>query len=168
MMNMFVWSITDQDVERQMDKLIALLSPEGAMGFLGGSVGPYLKQRAQSRFAQEGDDVSGAWLPLAPATQAIREASNYPVAGDHPINRRSGELEDWVTQGGWNSYPTALGASLQYPARQPTGELRVKVETAQKGKVNPRTPPRPVLGVNETDLLFITAAYAMAIEAAGQ
>ena len=162
----FVWSVDDSDVDQAMDRLINLLSPAGASAFLAAEIGPYLSMRAKQRFGNEGDDAVGQWLPLAPATQAIREASNYPVAGDHPINRRSGELEDWVVQGGWNAYPTGLGASMQYPSRQPSGELRKKVETAQKGKPFPRTPPRPVLAVSETDMLFFLSAFSIAVEGA--
>lgn len=164
----FIWSVDDSDVVQAMERLINLLSPEGASAFLAAEMGPYLSKRAKQRFANEGDDAVGQWLPLAPATQAIREASNYPVAGDHPINRRSGELEDWVVGGGWNAYPTGLGASMQYPSRAPSGELRKKVETAQKGKAYPRTPARPVLAVSETDMIFFLAAFSMAVEGAMQ
>lgn len=158
--------VNDRDVEEALDKLIFLLSPTGMTAWLGASVGPYLRKRAGERFASEGDDVTGAWAPLRPATVAIREASNYPVAGDHPINRRSGELEDWVVRGGWQAYPHGIGATLRYPADAPSGELKKKVETAQKGREFPRTVARPVLGINETDMLFVTTALAFSVEEA--
>lgn len=161
-----LWTVDDHDVEKMLDDVIRFLSPNGAMAFLQGVIGPYLSKRAGDRFKDEGDDVVGKWQELHPATVAIREAGNWPVGGDHPINRRSGELENWVVQGGWAAYPTALGASMQYPKNRPTGELKHKVTVAQSGEG--RTPARPVLGVNEADLMFFTMAYGAAFEEAGQ
>lgn len=160
-----IWfDVDDADVAEGLTKLVLLLSPQGAAAFLGVQVGPYLSKRAGERFAGEGDDVVGQWAPLKESTVGIRESQNFP--GEHPINRRTGELENWVVDGGWNAYPTALGGSLQYPKNKPGGELKTKVQTAQKGKEFPRTVPRPVLGVNETDMLFLIGAYQFAIEAA--
>lgn len=162
------WAVHEDEVERVFTQMETLLGSEGLAMFLGGTVGPYLRERTQNRFANEGDDVTGPWAPLHPATVAIREASFYNIGGEHPINRRSGELEDWVTQGNYFPYPTGVGASMQYPSKEPSGELRDKLETAQKGRKNPNTVPRPVLGVNEKDLLFVMAALAAAVEVASK
>lgn len=151
------------NTDEMLDQLFAFLSPAGAAAFLHLEAGPILRKRAGDRFASEGDDVSGKWMPLQESTVRMREAMNFP--GEHPINRRTGELENWVVQGGWDAYPTAIGASLRYPDKRPSGELRNKVVTAQEGRTHPYTEPRPVLGVNETDLLLLTTAYAAAIEA---
>jgi len=88
--------------------------------------------------------------------------------GAGPINRRTGELEDWVVNSGWFSYPTGFGASMRYPNKAPTGELKKKVETAQKGRKYPSTVARPVLGVNENDLLFLMTSLSFAVEQAIQ
>lgn len=153
----------NEDVLDAFEKLIVLTSPNGMMSFLHTVIGPYLSKRAGERFASEGDDVTGPWAPLKEATIRIRETEGF-AAG--PINRRTGELENWVVQGGWNAYPTGFGASMRYPGREPSGELRRKVETAQKGRVYPSTEPRPVLGVNEADLLFTLTALGTAFEEA--
>lgn len=158
------WSIRDEQVLAAVGRLEALVSSDGLALFLGTTVGPYLQQRAKQRFQNEGDDVVGAWLPLNPTTVTIREATGF--TGEHPINRRTGELEEWVTQGDFFPYPIGAGATMVYPGKDASGTLKAKVETAQKGKASPATPPRPVLGVNETDLLFITAALQSAVEAA--
>jgi hypothetical protein len=162
------WAIHEDDVVAAITKMELLLGPDGLAGFLGTSVGPYLRERTENRFVNEGDDVTGPWAPLHPATVAIREASFYNIGGEHPINRRSGELEDWVTQGNYFPYPTGVGASMQYPSKEPSGELRDKLTTAQKGRANPNTVARPVLGVNEKDLLFVMAALAAAVEVASK
>jgi hypothetical protein len=160
------WAVHDDDLQAGIAKLALLLGSEGLTTFLGATVGPYLRERTQQRFANEGDDVVGQWAPLQPATVAIREASMFNIGGEHPINRRSGELEDWVTEGNYFPYPTGVGASMQYPSKKPAGELRDKLKTAQGGRADPRTVARPVLGVNEKDLLFVTAALAAAVEVA--
>jgi hypothetical protein len=162
------WAIHDRDVVEAVTKMELLLSAEGLMTFLSTSVGPYLRERAQDRFANEGDDVTGPWAPLHPATVAIRESLPYQIGGEHPINRRSGELENWVTQGNYFPYPLAGGAALQYPKGKPTGELYDKVKTAQQGKPEANTVARPVIGVNEKDLLFVMAALAAAVEVAAK
>ncbi|QEM40907.1 MAG: head-to-tail connector protein [Phage AS32] len=154
------WIVRDRDVARSLDNLIGLLSPVGATAFLGAHMGPYLSRRAKERFESEGDDVSGVWAPLKPVTIQMRHAQGFEAG---PINRRTGELENWVVRGGWNAYPTALGASMQYPAKKPAGELRKKVQTAQKGKEYPNTVARPVLGVNEADLIFFQTSLMFAV-----
>ena len=156
--------VDDKALRLSFDRLILLLSPAGAASFLGTSVGPYLSKRAGERFANEGDDaVGGAWAPLKPGTVAIREEMGFP--GEHPINVRTGELERWVVGSGWDAYPFGAGASLRYPGTAPTGTLKEKVVTAQRGRKDPDTVARPVLAVNEADMLFVIAALAAQIEA---
>jgi len=144
------------DTLADMERLEGLLSPVGMAFFMNTEVGPYLRARAASRFAREGDDVSGQWEPLKPVTQLIREENpDWPVGPTHPINKRTGELEHYITHSTPETWPTTVGATTQYPGRPPSGELAEKVETAQRGRVSPSTVPRPVLGVNETDILFV-------------
>lgn len=145
---------------RMVTKMEAALSGMGLQIFLHGMVGPYIQKRAKERFQSEGDDVSGQWAQLLPATVAIRQQGQWAIGGAHPINRRSGELEAWVTDSNWLATPSPVGAILQYPRTAPKGELAKKVNTAQRGGQAPgaKTPtvPRPVLGVNERDLLAVT------------
>jgi hypothetical protein len=163
-------TVVKRKLDQSLDRLIFLLEAEGMAAWMGTTVGPWLRKRASDRFASEGDDVSGPWAPLSPATQMIRAEGPWAVSGDHPINRRTGELENWVAQGTWFAYPDTLGASLTYPAGEPVGELREKMEVAQRGRPQslgpdkPRTVARPVLGVNEADLAFVMTALAMDIQ----
>lgn len=144
-----------------------LLSAESMATFLGVEVGPYLQKRASERFRNEGDDVVGKWATLKPATVAIREGGNWGVGGDHPINRRTGEMEEWITQGQLNPTPSVEGASLQFPSKPPSGGLADKVQTAQGGAVEPPTVARPILGVNEQDMIFVVSRLAFMFQKVG-
>lgn len=146
-----------------LDHLETKLNPVGMATFLGQVIDPYLHSRAEGRFLSEGDDAVGKWVPLSHATQAIRAQQGYGSA--HPINHRTGELEDYITGTPGAAHPHALGATLTFPGNPPKGELKTKVETAQRGKTSPQTPPRPVLAVNEKDLAFTLGALAAYIKA---
>jgi len=154
---MWFWSITGLSPEEALDRLLVLLGP-GLLSsaFLSGPVAEYLQERARRRFAAEGDDAVGKWAPLKEATVNIRLSQNY--GGEHPINRRTGELERWVVDSGWNAYPTSYGAAMAYPGAAPTGELLEKVQVAQRG--DERTVARPVLGLTDTDLIAATIMFA--------
>lgn len=150
-------------VEKMLDHLDQKLGPQGLTAFLSMTVFPYLMKRAKQRFADEGDSAVGKWAPLAPATEVIRQQMGY--GGAHPINVRTGELERYITQGSVTSSVQAspMGAFLQHPSSSPSGKLKSKLKTAQKG--DPKfgrsgVPPRPVLGMDEVDLGFIITALA--------
>lgn len=141
----------DAEVEALLSRLDVLLSPAAlAEFFLGGLVEPYLLSRIENRFDEEGDDVTGGWAPLKEATQAIRASQGYGAA--HPINKRTGEMYNHLMHGG-NKTPMPFGASMEIPDREPYGDLYDKIVTAQMGKE--RTVPRPVLGMNITDLSVV-------------
>lgn len=117
----------------------------------------------------EGDEVVGRWAPLMPSTQEIRQHSNLPIGAEHPINRRTGDLYQYITQS-----PDAVtnlggqGAMLTYPGSQPISPaMSQKLSTAQKGRPNPRTVARPVLGVGMADLVYVIGQLAVGIKAAG-
>lgn len=150
-------------VQAMLNHLDTALNPVAIAGFLGATVDPYLRSRMKDRFAGEGDDVVGKWIPLAQTTQDIRQQQGYGAA--HPINRRTGDLENYIV-GSPNAISIhGLGATLTMPGNRPTGELKKKVETAQRGKANrPVTPPRPVLGMNEKDLAFVLTALAFHVK----
>lgn len=132
-------------------------SPEALTIFMQASIGPYLRQRARNRFANEGDDASGPWAPLADTTRVFRESMGY--APDHPINVRTHALEQYITGAQVGVSPTSTeGAILTFPENPPTGETERKLKTAQYGKYAPKTVPRPVIAVNEVDVAFATTA----------
>lgn len=156
----------DARLKRQLNKLDVLFSAAGLSSFMTAEIGPYVRERAQKRFASEGDDAVGSWAPLMLSTQMIRAAGDWPVGPDHPINRRTGELEDWVTKSAWQVSEVEDMSVLMYPGDEPGGELASKVRTAQSGKSSPKTVARPVLAMNEADEMFIVTAMSTAINEA--
>jgi hypothetical protein len=149
-------------VQAMLTRLENKLLPPNIGAFLKGSVEPFLEMRAQQRFAGEGDDVSGPWAPLQPATQVIRASQGY--GADHPINRRTGQLENYIANSGGAVSFNPAGATLTYPGAPASGELADKVQTAQVGRTNPSTVPRPVLDMNNNDLLAVLTATALYIQ----
>ena len=154
----------ERGVQRMLSRLDSAFSPVGLTLFMHGSVEPWLERRARDRFATEGDDVTGKWKPLAQTTQEFREHAGHGAS--HPINRRTGELEAYITgTKALVSYPGPAITTLTYPGNPPSGPmLKRKVTTAQKGHVGPKTPPRPVLGVNERDLAYVMTQLAFFIQ----
>ena len=158
-------SVYSKEVDMMLAAISYRLTPFGMAAFLGKTMGPYIQSRARDRFMQEGDDVSGPWVPLREVTQRIREEStDISVGPDHPINKRTGELEEYVTGSAYKFWPTTMGGTLRYPgAASGKQSIREKMKTAQKGRVSPKTVPRPVLGFNEQDLMFFQAALSFYI-----
>jgi hypothetical protein len=156
-------------VEKMLLALDTAINPVAIAGFLGAVVDPYLRKRAGARFASEGDETVGAWAPLAEATQDIRDSQGYGAA--HPINKREGELERFITQqdGGVQIHP--FGATLTLPGAKPQGKLADKFEGAQQGGVGPSGRPYParsVLALGEQDLVFVLTALAQHVEHVGK
>lgn len=150
-------------VEAMLQRLELKLAPPNIAAFLHVEVDPYLAQRAANRFANEGDDVVGAWPQLQPGTQAIRASQGF---GDsHPINVRTGELERYIASSGGATAINPAGAELTFPGAPASGELADKVQTAQAGRGVPPTVPRPVLGLNQNDLLAVLTSTALYIQA---
>lgn len=154
--------VDTRSVEHMLMRLDSAISPVGLVAFLGGTVDPYLRQRASERFANEGDDVTGKWAPLSQATQSIRQQMGY--GGAHPINVRTGEMEDYITDSPNNLAAHPWGASLTLPGNEPQGELLKKVRGAQQGEN--QAPPRPVIGMNERDLAYVLLALYNYVQAA--
>jgi hypothetical protein len=146
--------VEDQNAERAMLKLNEILSNESLVAWLEAFVLPMLQKRTSARFGSEGDDASGKWLPLAPATIAIREAGGY---GAGPINHRTGELESYISHAEADVTAFGEGVQLSYPADTGLEErLYDKLSVAQMGDQartgRPGTPARPVIAISEFDL----------------
>lgn len=143
-----------RSVERLLASLSMAVGPASMASFLGGPMQEALQERAQERFAREGSDLDGgwsSWAPLKDATVAIRLASGF---GAGPINRRTGEMERYITQSPGSVNVTSDGAMMTFPGQEATGELAEKVKTAQAGKQSPPTQARPVIGLATEDLEF--------------
>lgn len=139
--------VTSLEVEMMLGRVEEKISPIGLLAY-GHLLGEYLEQRAGARFKSEGDDVTGPWTPLKPATVAIRVSEGY--GGAHPINKRTGELERYIM----SSSMVAIAGGVQvFQPSQTQGvsaKLKKKFAGAQRGENS--APPRPVIGLNERDL----------------
>ena len=139
------------------------LRPESVGLWMNGPATEYFQQRALDRFASQGDDVSGgAWKALKKSTQDRREWEaqkfGYNISGKRPINVRSGQLHEWVTDNVAGGEPVPEGWHYMYPLHLPRdGTMATKLETAQKGKDSNDAPPRPVLGVSVVDAEIVTS-----------
>lgn len=157
-------TIETSDLEATLTRLETSISPMGLSIFLIGGVLPWVKQRAQERFANEGDDVSGKWAPLEPSTQEFRANGPWGVGPSSPINRRSGDLEEYITKSNSTIIAAVDSAVMVYPDAAPTGPLKEKVETAQSGKAKPKTTARPVLGLSEVDMVYTMQSLQFWVE----
>jgi len=153
-----------RSVEEMLDHIDSAMSPIGMQLFLSGRIAPWLRERAEARFANEGDDAVGKWQALSETTQVWR--THHGFGASHPINRRTGALEDYITgsPSGVTS-PTVGTTVLTYP-EDPPGDpiLSKKVRTAQRGWDQPNTPARPVLGMSEQDLVYTLTQLALHIQ----
>lgn len=143
----FEMDIDASDVLRTIDTLDRRLETEVG-NWMRDDLHDHLVARARDRFAGEGDDASGPWAPLQPATEAIRARKGFSPA--HPINVRTHDLENFIT----GNAGSVIGAGTwiyQWPNDPPDAELHDKLQTAQIGRVNPRTVSRPVLALGVTD-----------------
>ncbi len=148
---------TDKDsAQDAIDFLNDRLGAIGLVTFLNTVVDPFIRNRIDQRFQGEGDDVVGTWHPLAVATQQIRAYYGFPP--DHPINVRTSKLRSHLVGTQSDVKAFGIGATLQHPPPGTDAIMNKKISTAQSGSSSPSTPARPVIGVNENDLLFITTS----------
>lgn len=160
-MDVFIYGDT-AGVQAMLLHMQTKLAPPAIGAFLQTVVDPYLRGRVSERFDSEGDDVTGRWAPLGAATQAIRQQQGFGASS--PINERTGEMKDYLLNTPSSLSFNPIGATLTYPGMLPGGELLDKLNTAQNGRTTPPTVPRPVLGVNTTDLAAVLASMAYYIQ----
>lgn len=149
-------TVDKNSAQHAIDSLNDRLGAIGLVTFLQTVVDPFIRNRIDQRFKGEGDDVVGVWHPLAVATQQIRASYGFPP--DHPINVRTSKLRSHLVGTQSDVKAFGIGATLQHPPPGTDAILNKKIQTAQSGSSSPSTPARPVIGVNENDLLFITTS----------
>ncbi len=146
------------EADAVIDSLLEKMSPVGLSAFLHTIVDPWVRNRIDQRFANEGDEMSGDWHPLAVSTQQIRASYGYPP--DHPINVRTGKMRSFLVGTNSDVKPNGFGATLQHPPPTADPITAKKIATAQSGSSFPPTPARPVVGLDENDLIFVTSSLA--------
>ena len=149
---------TANDLKKVMDSV----SPASLALFLETHGEAIILRRLAARFASEGDSASGKWLPLTPLTQDFRRWDGF--APEHPINQRTGTLKNWLesNQGMITLTGVGAGAEMVFPGDQTAPDFwtGVKFETAQIGKDDPLTPPRPIIVINQEDHVLVYNALA--------
>jgi len=156
------FGVQADDAEKLFLKLENLLSPEMLAVFMAGPVVQHFQQRFNEFFEDQGTP-SGAWQPLSEVTIADRVEQGF---GPGPINERTGQLRDFITDSPGEVRVLATLAVLTYPGPLPSGELGRKVKTAQQGGTfsGHSVPARPVMEIDETDMLFTMSALNFYIE----
>lgn len=171
------FEVDDSGVRGVIEALQQRLMPNQLQEFLIAHAHPELKQSAEERFANEGDDIVGAWAELTRTTGLVRSWLGYPPF--HPINVRSGALKNFVLNTFTTRVSGGAGAVLMMPGPA-SGELLSKFRVAQQGGAglggvtrsgfgrgsasathgesgpNRPTPPRPVLAIGQRDSLEIS------------
>lgn len=165
----FTASVDPSDAARviaRYERLGRRVQPAGLSVWLRQEAHPFLRDRAASRFAAEGDDASGKWEQLTRGTGFIRH--NLGFAAFHPINVRTGGLK-WFVLLTYTMKRTAQTATLTMPGKGDTRTVS-KLRVAQKGGIAPRgkkapkagpirpTPPRPVVALGLVDERGLSAS----------
>lgn len=149
--------VDDKQALAMLSRLEQALTGPSLHAFLMAGVEPYLRSRAKQRFDSEGDKaVGGKWAPLKPYTQRVRVDAGYGPM--HPINKRTGALESYITQGSNEFRTSAISAALLMPGKGGTKDQKKAFETAQIGRRWPLTAPRPVLALDQQDMIEVMVA----------
>lgn len=137
------------------------LSQTRLMWFLSNVVSPYMSDVIVDRFAYAGDKtVGGPWPPLAEYTERLKRSMGAPA--DAPEERTGALLHHLAYDHAVE--PWSLGAQLRIPD-QSDALMEKKIRTAQEGESaadNPfggATPPRPVLGIGQTEEVMIDRMF---------
>jgi len=166
----------DVDIRGDEKSVLAMLrhldtcfSIQGMTAFLSLDVTPWLQERARNRFASGGDDASGPWAPLRPATVEIRAGGIARgewagISPTHPINKRTGLMEDYITKGAGEVVASGASTALYFPRQTISTKAGMdkKIKRAQVG--DSRTTKRPVLAVGEPDLVTVVQQLAYFIQ----
>jgi len=130
----------------------------GMVAWMQNDLVDHLQERARNRFASGGDDASGPWAPLRPATVAIRGSLGFPPSG--PINIRTHDLYNYIV-GDNGSVSYSAGWTLSWPNLPGDKDTNDKLQTAQRGKPSPNTTDRPVVALGPGDYTNIMANLAV-------
>ncbi len=160
--------VDETEVADLLHHMIIATGYPGIKEWMHDEAAPWLQERLEHRFGEEGDDASGAWDDLSLTTRRIRHEEGFPAA--HPINVRTGSLRRWLVGAEEKVVPRGSsgdGASMTFPGDDPPDtQTKKKLKVAQRGEAHNAmfagayTPARPVLAVNEVDLEVLLLSYA--------
>ena len=104
-----------------------------------------LQERTKFRFDSESYS-GGRWAPLKWVTnERFRIPEGFGAAPPASINVRTGGLSRWLGNSQGKTQGSRFRASLHWPGPAPTEEDERKLWTAQRGRKDPPTVPRPVV-----------------------
>lgn len=158
------------DVEKLLINAERALSPVGVYRFMSKWAPNYFQNRAVDSFGSQADRATGPWAPLSAATIDIRERLGY---GSGPINKRTGELREWLTSSPGNTYLMGSEVIFYFPSLAPPSyAAEQKLHTAQLGRAgseNPMipggsSPARPVTSIDAQDVVQFMAGFATHLE----
>lgn len=133
------WEIDASDVEAELRRLNKQIDTAGLTRFQEERVWPWLFDRTEDRFLNEGDAaVGGAWKELTGATWSYRRHAGFPPK--HPINERTGGLRAFALT--HQIEVQRGGVTLTQPRKGGTAEQQLKFSHAQRGGVSNRGPAR--------------------------
>lgn len=149
---MFVVDIDAKSVQKKLNAAANAIEPQAISYFNNVVVTQLLQLYAAERFRGEGTTNGvgtsvGKWAPLRPYTQDERERLGFPR--QHPINKRTGELKDWITGSAGMQVAQEL---FIWPARMPpnNSSLHFAYACAQTGrKTSAPHPPRKIAAVGQ-------------------
>jgi hypothetical protein len=157
-------SIDKSDLKRlnsMLGGLTEMVSAKGRTELLEEKVYPYARRRIGLRFGDGGDDVSGPWAPLKPATIRYREEEikkyGFRIGPSEPINIRSFMMFSHLMRSHsvrTSSDVSALsipGTLKGNPSAYSVETMQRKLRIAQQGDPKRNIPARPVLGLNQKD-----------------
>lgn len=172
--------VKKKDVDRALAALAFATSPASYALFHQTLTLRWLVERTTHRFThQGGPEVDGTWAALSDARRDIR---SHAALNPEPPNIATSELMGWILSNKGATVKSGVGATFSYPGAMPRRpSVKAKLQTAQKGKpagfpmptgsggTKPSpspTPPRPILGLDEVDLIHMLGALELWI--AGQ
>jgi hypothetical protein len=121
---------------KSLKRRMAPYGPEGYLVLVAG-IHQHLQAQAAGYFESEGaSSPSGRWAPLRPRTVEVRARLRLPgIGGEHPINRRTGDLLDMMTKEQPEIVTMGGDLALIYPGDRAInqGDRPVKVAQAQSG-----------------------------------
>lgn len=154
-------TIDEKEAHQALDHLAKLLSSAELASVLRTEVSPFLRHRTDMNFANQGTRSGGGWKELRPATEAIRYLEGFnPV---WPINVRTGEMKNFLSEDPGSVRLATTSATLDWPGPA-SGDIEDKLQTAQHGRADPHTVPRPVIDFNNADVESVLAIFGSWLE----
>ncbi len=160
-----MWTSTaeDEGTNRVLSAVERAISSASLAFWMETAAKTHIQERARARFASEGDNVSGPWQALAPATIADRIAQQYPPG---PILHRTGALEDYIVNNPGVMLVDPEAVVFETPAPSSDPELAAKYLTHQAGSPSRRIPARPMVGLGVEDAATLLYSLTEGIEIA--